>query len=173
MQKPLDIAAASSRLQLALFRVGDGEYATDIMGITEIIRPQKVTRIPRSPEFVEGVINLRGRVVPVVDMRKRFGLGGAVGEGRKARVIIVRIGGRLIGALVDQVTDVVRMTVDQVEETPETAKGVNAQYVRGVAKDGERLIVVLDMQKLLTSQEIRELDESGELKDKAAEGGEG
>ena len=85
MPKPPDIAASSSWLQLALFRVDDGEYAADIMGITEIIRPQKVTRIPRSPGFVEGVINLRGRVVPVVDMRKRFGLEGAPGDRKSSR----------------------------------------------------------------------------------------
>ena len=172
MPKPPDIAASSSWLQLALFRVGDGEYAADIMGITEIIRPQKVTRIPRSPGFVEGVINLRGRVVPVVDMRKRFGQEGAPGD-RKARVVVVRIGGRLIGALVDEVTGVMRLAVDQVEETPETARGVCAQFVKGVARDGERLMVVIDMQKLLTSQEMKELDESGELGCGPAVGGEG
>jgi purine-binding chemotaxis protein CheW len=173
MPKPSEIAAASSWLQLALFRVGDGEFAADIMGITEIIRPQKVTRIPRSPAFVEGVINLRGRVVPIVGMRERFGLEKASGEGRKARVIIVRTDGRLIGALVDEVMGVVRMAVDQVEETPETAQGACAQFVKGVAKDGERLVVVLDMQRLLTSRELKELDESRELEGEVPGGGEG
>jgi purine-binding chemotaxis protein CheW len=171
--KPGRIAAAPSMMQLAVFPVGGSEYAVDIMRITEIIRPLKVTVIPRAPSFVEGVINLRGRIVPVVDMRKRFGLAEGVPFGRKARVVIVRAAGRLIGALVDEVREVLSVPVDQVEETPEAARGIDAQFVRGVAKQGERLIVVLDIEKLLTSEEIKELNDAGDLEAEVPEGGEG
>ena len=92
-------------VQLACFRVGEALYALDILRIKEIIRPQKLTRVPKAPAFVEGVINLRGAVIPVVDLRKRFEL-SETGIGRKTRVIICALSGKIIGLVVDEVAEV-------------------------------------------------------------------
>ena len=156
-------ATAAAEQQLAVFRVAGAEYAIDIMRITEIIRPQKVTKVPRSPKVVEGIINLRGKVIPVVDMRRRFGLGHEEGEARKARVIIVSIAGRLVGVSVDEVEDVIYLGPDQIEEAPDTVRGAGSEYISGVGKHGDSLIIILDTAKLLTAEEIRGLDAAGGL----------
>jgi len=155
--------AAQAEMQLAVFKVGGEEYAVDIMRIMEIIRPQKVTRIPRAPGFVEGVINLRGKVVPVVDLRKRFDIGAEREETKKVRIVIVRMGGRVLGLVVDEVSEVIYMKTDQVEETPDTVKGRDVEYLKGVGKVGERLIVILDIDKVLSGEEMRQLKAAEDL----------
>jgi len=164
--------AEAEEMQLAVFAVGGEEYAIDIMQIMEIIRPQKVTRIPRSPEFVEGVINLRGKVVPVVDLRKRFGIDPDRADQKKVRVVIVRMAGRVIGVVVDEVSEVIYMRRDRIEATPESVKGIDAEYLKGVGKLGDRLIVVLDMDKVLTTDEMVRLKAAEDsAREAAAEGG--
>jgi len=143
--------------QFAVFRVGGEEYAIDIMRIMEIIRPQKVTRIPKAPEFVEGIINLRGKVVPVLDLRKRFGIDPEDADRKKIRIVIVKMAGRVLGVVVDEVTEVIYLKSDQVESTPEAVKGAGADYLKGVGKVGDRLIVLLDMDKVLSGDEMMKL----------------
>jgi purine-binding chemotaxis protein CheW len=150
--------AASSEERFAVFKVGGGEYAVDIMRIMEIIRPQKVTRIPKAPAFVEGVINLRGKVAPVIDMRGRFGIEESYRNPKKARVIIINAGGRVLGAAVDEVSEVISLKSEDIEKTPDEVRGIGSEFLHGVGKAGDRLIVILDIEKLLTSQEIIELD---------------
>jgi len=152
-----ETAASQEELQMAVFRVGQEEYAIDIMQIMEIIRPQKVTRIPNAPAVVEGVINLRGKVVPIIDLRKRFGSDPAKSDPKRVRVIILRLSRRVIGAVVDEVTEVVFMKSGQIETTPDAVKGLDTEYLKGVGKHGDRLIVVLDIDRILTGEEIREL----------------
>jgi len=149
-----DDAAAHDEIQLAVFRVGGEEYAIDIMRIMEIIRAQKVTRIPNAPPIVEGVINLRGKVVPILDMRKKFGADPAKADPKKVRAIILRLSGRMVGTLVDEVAEVIYMKAGQIESTPDAVKGVETEYLKGVGKVGDRLIVVLDIDRLLSSDEI-------------------
>ena len=145
-------------IQLACFRVGDVYYALDILRIREIIRPQKLTPIPRAPEFVEGVINLRGVVIPVVDLRKRFELTG-FGNDRKTRVIICALAGRLVGLVVDEVAEVRRYTRQEIQPAPQYLKGRGAEFFLGVGRRNEDLVMVLDLERILTSGERIDLDQ--------------
>lgn len=146
--------------QLLVFKLGDEEYAVDIMqarGIEHL--DQGITRVPKAPAFVEGVINLRGEIVPIVDMRKRFGL--VVPKiGYDSRVIIVNVGGDLVGMTVDGIVEVLRVPSSAIESAPEIAKGVDAYYLAGVAKLGERLIVLLNLERALSPQEAQELSQA-------------
>jgi len=165
-----DKAATQDEQQLAVFSVGFEEYAIDIMQIMEIIRPQKVTRIPNAPKVVEGVINLRGRVVPIVDLRKKFGADPDAADPKKVRIIILRITDKVLGAVVDEVAEVIYMKMDQIESTPDAVKGVDSEYLKGVGKLGERLIVVLDVDRLLSTEEIRQLGTVEAMAKKQASG---
>jgi purine-binding chemotaxis protein CheW len=152
-----ETAVMQDELQMAVFRVGQEEYAIDIMQIMEIIRPQKVTRIPNAPPVVEGVINLRGKVVPIIDLRKRFGVDLAKSDSKKVRVIILRVARKVIGAVVDEVIEVIYMKSGHIETTPDAVKGLDTEYLKGVGKHGERLIVILDIDRILTGDEMRDL----------------
>ena len=151
-------ASIKDEVQFAVFKAGGEEYAIDIMRIIEIIRPMKVTRVPKSPEFIRGIINLRGRVVPVLDVRERFGL-GVKDEDKRTRVVIVRFESRIVGLVVDEVTEVPCLSREEVDEAPDTVKGAGAEYLSGVGKVGDRLIIILDTGKLLTREEARGLGE--------------
>ncbi len=146
------------RVQLAVFSAGAGEYAVDIMRITEIIRPQKLTFVPKAPDFIEGVINLRGGVVPVIDIRKRLGITHGSDAGSRSKVLILLIGGRKVGAVVDDVKEILYMDMGSIEDAPEIVKGPEAQFLQGIGKAGERLIMVLDPEKLLNPGELAELE---------------
>ncbi|MGA2193315.1 MAG: chemotaxis protein CheW [Nitrospirota bacterium] len=153
-----NIKQASDEIQLAVFKLGGGEFALDIMNIMEIIRPQKVTKVPNTPQFVDGIITLRGTVVPVIDMRRRFKLEAPEGEARKAKVLVVKVGERLIGAMVDEVTEVIYLGKEDIADPPETVKGIGSEFLSGVGKVGGRLVIILDMEKLLTSRETLQLE---------------
>ncbi|HEY3346126.1 MAG TPA: chemotaxis protein CheW [Nitrospirota bacterium] len=144
-------------MQVATFLVAGEEYAVDIMRIIEIIRPQKITAVPRAPVFVEGIISLRGKVVPVVDLRHRFGIAEHREDPKKVRIVIVQVGERVVGLIVDEVLEVIDMDRSEVEETPDTVRGVDAEYLEGVGKSGDSLIFILDIGKILTKDEIRQL----------------
>lgn len=139
-------------VQLACFRVGGELYALDIMSIREIIRPQKLTSIPKAPRFIEGVINLRGAVIPVADLRKRFDQPRGE-ESRKNRIIICSVRGRIIGLLVDEVLEVRRCGRQDVAPAPQFLKGPEAEFFLGVARRGEELVMVLDLDRLLSTDE--------------------
>lgn len=144
-------------IQLLVFRMGDEEYAVDILqarGIEHL--DQGITRVPKAPAFVEGVINLRGEVVPIVDLRKRFGL-ATRGIGYDTRLIIVEVNGELVGMIVDAIIEVLRVPSSAIENAPEIARGVDAQYLAGVAKMEERLVVLLNLERALSPQETQEL----------------
>ena len=139
-------------VQLACFRVGGELYALDIMSIREIIRPQKLTTVPKSPRFIEGVINLRGAVIPVTDLRKRFDQSCSE-ETRKSRVIICSVRGRIVGLLVDEVLEVRRYGRQDVSPAPQFLKGPEAEFFLGVARRGDDLVMVLDLDRILSTDE--------------------
>lgn len=143
-------------IQLACFKVGSELYALDIMKIKEIIRPQKLTAIPKAPSFIEGVINLRGAVIPVADMRKRFDLPVSE-ETRKNRVVICSLAGKIIGLLVDEVTEVKRFSRKEIAPAPQFIKGPQADYFLGVARRDDDLIMLIDLEKVLSTNEKIEL----------------
>ncbi|MGC2423688.1 MAG: chemotaxis protein CheW [Nitrospirota bacterium] len=163
MQADAAVKKEQGRVQLAVFRAGQGEYGVDIMKIMEIIRPQKLTSVPKAPEFIEGIINLRGNVVPVIDVRKRLGVNSApVGGSSRDKVLILLVDGKMLGAVVDGVKEIMYMDLGEIEETPEAVKGPEAQFLQGVGKAGDRLIMVLDPEKLLNRRELTELDSARE-----------
>ena len=147
-------------VQLCGFRIGDEEYALDIMRIKEIINPLAITRVPRAASFIEGVVELRGTILPVVDMRKRFDLPPLTSEQmedyavRRARkYLIVPIEGRLVGMIVDRVSDVLRVSRDAIRPPPLLTQNDNARYFAGVCHHRGRILMVLDLDAILSSSE--------------------
>ena len=147
-------------LQLVLFRLGDEEFGVNILQAREIEKlDQGLTRVPKAPPFVEGVINLRGEIIPIVDLRKRFGL-TLPPLGYDSRVIIVEVRGAPVGMLVDAVVEIIRIPDSADDPPPPLTKGIDAQYLAGVAKVGDRLIVLLNLDKALSPEESQELAEA-------------
>lgn len=138
--------------QLVIFRLAEEHYGVDIAGVREIITWQPVTRMPKAPAFMEGVLNLRGNVIPVVDLRKRFEF-PELAHGNETRIIVVEICGQVVGLVVDAVTEVLQVSARSIEPAQGLAVNVNATFVRGVAKVGQRLIVLLDLDELLEARE--------------------
>jgi len=146
--------------QLVVFKLGEEEFGVNILQVREIEKlDQGLTRVPKAPRFVEGVINLRGEIIPIVDLRKRFGL-TLPALGLDSRVIIVEIGDEAVGMLVDAVVEVLRVPVSAIESTPSITKGVNTYYLAGVAKVEERLIVLLNLERALSQEEAAELSKA-------------
>lgn len=143
-------------VQLACFLIGGEMYALDILRIKEVIRPLKVTVVPNAPSFVEGVINLRGAVIPVVDLRKRFGV-SQIQTGQKTRIIICVVSSKVLGLVVDEVIEVRRYTRAEVQPAPNLAKGRDSEFFVGVCRRGDDLVMVLDLEKILNSAEKNEL----------------
>lgn len=143
-------------IQLACFKVGQELYALDIMRIKEIIRPQKLTPVPKAPAFIEGVINLRGAVIPVADLRKRFDQPISA-ENRKNRIVVCSLAGRIVGLLVDEVTEVKRYGRKDIAPAPQFIKGPQADYFLGVARCDDELVMLLDLEKVLSNDEKIEL----------------
>ncbi len=137
--------------QFAVFSLGEEYYAVDIGVIKEIIRPMKITPIPGAPHFIEGVINIRGDVIPVMEMRKRFEVEGE----RKAdpRMIIVRVEDQWVGLTVDSVTEVIRVPVSDIKPAPKVMGGDGARYLEGVCQHGDSLVVLLKVDEILTGEE--------------------
>ncbi|NLW60510.1 MAG: chemotaxis protein CheW [Firmicutes bacterium] len=146
--------------QIIVFKLGEEEFGVDILQVREIEKlDQGITRVPKAPPFVEGVINLRGEIIPIVDLRVRFGL--TVPElGLDSRVIIVEVGEALVGMLVDAVVEVLRIPVSAIEPPPPITKGVDSYYLAGVAKLEDRLIVLLNLERTLSPEEEKELREA-------------
>ncbi|HLB05679.1 MAG TPA: chemotaxis protein CheW [Thermodesulfobacteriota bacterium] len=146
-------------INLACFKVGEETFAADIMRIREIILCRKITHIPKAPDFIEGIINLRGKVVPVIDMRKRLGL-DTKEHSRDARIIVMKFQDqKRVGIIVDSVVKVLRMEESQIQAAPKIAKGIESEYLKGIVRDGDELVLVLDMEKVLTTTEKVRLDE--------------
>jgi purine-binding chemotaxis protein CheW len=162
-------APAAATLQIVTFPVGAEEFGLDIGAITEAVRPLPVTALPHMPPFIEGVINLRGTIIPVVDLRKRFGAAGGAADRRKTRMIITRGAVRgpggpgLLGLVVDGVRDVMHLPLSQIEPAPEAARGRGAAFIAGVAKADDRLIILLDITKVLSGEEQAALAEARDV----------
>jgi purine-binding chemotaxis protein CheW len=165
-----DAVVDENAIQLVTFKVGGEEYGVDIRCITEVVRPLKITPLPRMPEFIEGVVNLRGVIIPIVDLRKRFALSQVVENLKKMRMLIIQgaIPGAsgaaseaLLGLMVDSVQEVLHLPGKDIEATPEAAKGQYAGFITGVGKVGDRLIILIDITKILSQQERSALAEAG------------
>lgn len=146
----------SSLLQLVTFGLAEEEFGLDILGVKEIIRMTEITRVPKAPEFVEGVINLRGRVIPIIDLRKRFNLSSREHD-KDTRIIVVEIQSVTVGFVVDSVSEVLRIPADTVEPPPQVVSGVEAESIKGVGKLDERLLILLDVSRILSTMETAQL----------------
>lgn len=142
--------------QLVVFSIGNESYGVDVESVESIIKVQEITRLPHAPEFVEGVTNLRGLVVPIMDLRKRFGLPTEEAT-RDTRIMIVNMNGTYVGMVVDAVTQVVRISTDAIEPPPSMAMTVNSTFIKGIAKLDDILIILLDLKKVLTIEERERL----------------
>ncbi|MEC4683455.1 MAG: chemotaxis protein CheW [Nitrospirota bacterium] len=141
-------------LQLVSFQLGEEEYALDVLSVREINRTSDVTRVPKAPYFVEGVMNLRGKILPVVNLRKRFGFPQANTADDEARTIVVFHEGLMVGLAVDQVYQVIRIPRDKIEKNEGIGLGnVLDAVMAGVAHLGDRMVVLLDLPKLLEAIE--------------------
>ncbi len=146
---------AEETLQVVVFQIGDEEYAVDILQVQEIIRPQEIVPMPQAPDFVKGMINLRGHAIPVIDLRERLGVSPSSesNEEMSTRIIIVKVDEALVGMIVDQVSHVLRIPKSSIEPPPATIVGSASEYITGIAKVEDRLIVLLNISKILSAEE--------------------
>ena len=150
-------------MQLVGFTIGEELFGVEILMVQEIIRAAPITPVPSSPDFVEGVINLRGKILPVIDLRKRLNLFNAVTAPEKTWILILDIQGKITGFIVDSVTKVMKIDEKIIEPTPEIIMtGLESQYLRGVCEIGERLLVLLDFSRILHQEELRKLEDMDE-----------
>jgi purine-binding chemotaxis protein CheW len=152
--------AAEATEHLATFFLAGEEYGVDVRVVQEIIRVAEITQVPRAPDFIKGVINLRGRIIPVIDLKRKLGL-GEVEVTRQSRIVVVKIKERLLGLLVDGASQVLKVPVSSIEAAPEEVTEVDATAVRGVAKLPGRLIILMDLGRTL-SLELRDQDGEAE-----------
>jgi purine-binding chemotaxis protein CheW len=161
--KGIGLEAVERELQLVAFRLAKETYGIDIAAINEIIRPQEVTHVPRSAEDLEGIINLRGKIVPIVNLRRRLGLpenedardgGGTLASSR--RVIVVNYDGSLVGLEVDSVVGVLRLPETLIEKPAEMVESVDSEFVLGVGKHQDELIILLNVETVLKPSDAAE-----------------
>ncbi|HBB66277.1 MAG: chemotaxis protein CheW [Elusimicrobia bacterium GWA2_56_46] len=138
--------------QLVVFSLSSEEYGVPITQIQEIIRLPEITRIPGMPGFIEGVINLRGRIIPVIDLRGRFGLEQKE-RTEKNRIVVADAGGQTVGLVVDGVSEVLQISGEQIDPIPPSMSSIDSEYLSGVAKIDKLLVILLDLAKLLNDLE--------------------
>jgi purine-binding chemotaxis protein CheW len=156
MDESNDRENTSDVKQLISFTVGSEEYGLELLRVKEVIRMRQITWLPKAPACVKGIINLRGDVIPIVDLRERFGL-VAQEQTATTRVIVVQVEGRMVGMVVDSASQVVRILADQFEPPP-TIVGVEArEFVKAVAKLGDRLIITVDVDRILSAEEMSQI----------------
>lgn len=145
-------------LQLVTFSIGEEEFGVDILKVQEIIRTMEITKVPRAQDFVEGVINLRGKVIPIIDLRRRFGFTSKEHD-KHTRIIVIEINNMIVGFVVDSVSEVLRIPAATVEPPPPVVAGVESEYISGVGKLQDRLLILLDLDKLLSSEDMEALSQ--------------
>jgi purine-binding chemotaxis protein CheW len=148
--------------QFVGFRIGDEDYAIAITKIQEIILMKPITRLPHVPDAIEGLINLRGNVIPVVNLRKRFGLPAREFDD-ETRTVVVNTHDKTVGCVVDEVTQVMRVAADQIQPVPLSVSGASRRFISGIARLEERLLIILDIDRLFDPNELELEAEPGSL----------
>ena len=143
--------AGGTLLQLVSFKVGNEEFGLDILKVQEIIRLRELTRVPNMPDFVDGVINLRGKVIPVIGLRRRMGI-PAGEDDKRTRIVVAEVNGKVLGFVVDEVSEVLRIPEANFEPPPKLGQ-VEREYVQGIGKIDERLLILIDLSPLLSDRE--------------------
>ena len=144
--------------QLVTFSIGEEEFGVDILKVQEIIRTMEITKVPRAQSFVEGVINLRGKVIPIIDLRRRFGLASKAHD-KHTRLIVIEMDVMIVGFVVDSVSEVLRIPASTVEPPPPVVAGLESEYINGVGKLQDRLLILLDLNKLLSREDMELLSQ--------------
>jgi purine-binding chemotaxis protein CheW len=139
-------------LQLVSFRIGTEEFGANILKVQEIIRYVAITKVPSAPDFVEGVINLRGKVIPVVNLRIKLGMGKKDYD-NATRIIVIEINNKIIGFMVDSVSEVLRIPKNIIETPPTMVSDINSEYITAVGKLADRLLILLDMEKIFSAED--------------------
>jgi purine-binding chemotaxis protein CheW len=146
-------SAVSSRLEVVTFTLGQEEYGIDIQKVQELRGYDAVTRIANAPEYIKGVVNLRGIIVPIIDMRIKFQLGAPTYD-QFTVVIVLNIGGRVVGMVVDSVSDVITLSAEQIKPAPEMGAVLDTDYLIGLGTLDERMLILVDIDKLMSSDEM-------------------
>ncbi len=149
-------------LHLVGFRIGRETFGVPISLVHEIVRVPEITAVPEAPAFVEGVINLRGKIVSIVDLRKRFGE-KEITQSKKNRILVVEVESKMVGLIVDSASEVLRMAADQVDNPPNVFEDGELNYVTGVGKLKDRLIILVELTKVLQKGELKRLGELGAM----------
>jgi purine-binding chemotaxis protein CheW len=145
-------------LQLVSFKIGNEEFGIEILQVQEINRMMQITKVPNSPDFVEGVVNLRGRIIPVVDLRKRLNLHSPEHD-NNTRIIVVDLEGSTLGFVVDEVSEVLRISSSITEPPPPLVAGINSEYITAVGKLEDRLLILLDLKKIFSNEENKLIEQ--------------
>lgn len=147
-------------MQLVGFVIGQELFGVDILMVQEIIRETPITPIPNSPDFIEGVINLRGNIIPVIDLRRRLNLRKVAGPAGQTWIMILNVNGRVTGFIVDSVTQVLKVPSNSIKPPPDiVVSGLQSQYITGVCRIDRRLLILLDFNRILLVEEIKKLNE--------------
>jgi purine-binding chemotaxis protein CheW len=147
-------ASSDELLQLVSFNIGEEEFGVDILKVQEINRMVEVTRVPNAPEYVDGVINLRGKVIPIIDLRRRFGMARKEKD-KNTRIIVVELSGKVLGFVVDAVSEVLRIPQSVTEQPPSIVAGIDAEYITAIGKLENRLLILLDLDRVLNTDETQ------------------
>lgn len=150
----------ADEIQLVVFKLRQGdavcEYGVSITSVQEIIPVAEPTRLPQTLDFIEGIINLRGKIIPIIDLKKRFNMGTSEVT-PETRSVVVDVEGKTVGIIVDEVSEVMRLPVDSIEPPPAVIGGIASDYITGVGKLDDRLLILLDMDKILSEGERADL----------------
>lgn len=152
-------SSSEESLQLVSFELSGEEFGVDIMQVSEIIPISKITRIPQAPECVKGLINLRGKIVVVIDLNRRLGFSPRESDSL-SKIIIVKVKDTTIGMLVNSVNGILKLPLSSIESTPDMIKSkINSEYLTGVGKAGNRLLILLNLSRVLGEEEVDELNQ--------------
>lgn len=144
-------------LQLVTFKLGTEEFGVDILKVQEINKMMNITKIPNAPAFIEGVINLRGKIIPIVDLRKRLGFREQPYD-KSTRIIVVELEDLVLGFIVDSVSEVLRIPENTIEPPPSMVAGIESEYIEGVGKLDDRLLILLELKKIFSSPERKDIE---------------
>ena len=149
------------RAQYVIFRLDESEFGVEIGQVLRIVRLMEVTRVPRAPRFLEGVVNIQGEMVPVVDLKKRFELPWQE-YGDKARILVVEVEGQTVGMMVDSVAEIAWIPASAIEPPPEMVAEISGVYLTGLGRLDDQLIIILNLSRVLTTEEVEDLEQMGE-----------
>ncbi|MBP6671918.1 MAG: purine-binding chemotaxis protein CheW [Bacteroidetes bacterium] len=144
-------------IQLVSFTIGEEEFGVNILTVQEINRMVEVTRVPNTPDYVDGIINLRGKVIPIIDLRCRFSMERKPKD-KNTRIIVVELSGTIFGFVVDSVSEVLRIPLSVTEPPPPIVAGISREFITSIGKLEDRLLILLDLERILTMDEFSSLN---------------